>query len=717
MIYIVIVNWNGWADTIECLESVYRLTYKAFKVIVCDNGSTDKSVEYLQMWAEGKLNIFLPQKDRLRSISFSGEKAAISYLRLHSETVHLTNIAENDPANLIIIQNEKNLGFAGANNVGLQYALKDSRLSFVWLLNNDTVVDRDALSHLLRRMAQNPEAGICGSKLLYYGKPDRVQAYGGCTYNAWFGTVHPIGSFSHCSDNVDSSFVESKMDYVIGASMFVTKCFLQQIGLMSEDYFLYFEEIDWALRGKSHFSLVYANDSCVFHKEGRSIGSNCNPLIKSYTADFYNIRNRLRFTRKFFPSRVGVVYFSFIGVLINRILRKQWDRVSMIFSIVRQELLKENCEIAVKPAGITINLSMLGNSHTGLGVYAEHCARYLESRFACTVVSSHYRPLSRTHHVASPAGVAIGSNRWASFRRILYSLVWRCIPEQLVYTPTHHGIFRSNNQIVTVLDLISIRHPRQYPFQFFYFKYILPKIIKRCRAIFTISQSAKNDIINQYKIPAGSVFIIPCGLDLEFFTPPTSKKIAKDYLLVVGASYRHKNIEELLENRQYWKGKYTVVIASCSGKHRLELESLVSHYGLNSDVQFLGYVSSADLLGLYQNCAALVFPSLWEGFGMPPLEAMACGRPVIVSDIEVHKEVMDDVPIYITPGAKESWRQAFTLLEDEMVVAKKVEQGLKLVQEFSWERSGEILFRSLLTVAPELRTVTDVSCRSNGVED
>lgn len=355
---------------------------------------------------------------------------------------------------------------------------------------------------------------------------------------------------------------------------------------------------------------------------------------------------------------------------------------------------------------IVTNLSMLGPSPTGLGVYAEHCARTIEVFFSNTVVSSSYKPRSTSKHIASPEDITIGASRIAAYKRLLFSLRWKPLSDELIYTPTHHGLFRHTNQIITILDLIPIHHPSQHKFQYFYFKFLLPIIINRSRAVFTLSETVKQEIIRYYRLPENKIFVVPCGIDNSLFiTSRRLKNFSDDYLLVVGASYPHKNISDLLENWPSWKGLYKLKIASSRGSHKLFLQSLVDKFGLANDVEFLGYVTAEELVTLIQNCRALIFPSRCEGFGMPPLEAMACGRPVIVSDIAVHKEVMKDVPIYITPGSKESWKIAFSSLQNEQTVENKVQHGLELVKEYSWENSGLKLIQALQSVAPELSTL------------
>ena len=164
--------------------------------------------------------------------------------------------------------------------------------------------------------------------------PDKVQAWGGAKYNKWLGTTQMLGAFTRAGGPVDSNRVESKLAYISGASMLVSKPFLEQIGLMREDYFLYFEEIDWAMRAKSRYQLCYAAGSIVYHKEGGSIGTNSVvPKEKSLTADYYGVRSRLLFTRYFFPWCLPFIYLGLLPVLVNRLRRRQWKRVGMILSL------------------------------------------------------------------------------------------------------------------------------------------------------------------------------------------------------------------------------------------------------------------------------------------------------------------------------------------------------------------------------------------------
>jgi GT2 family glycosyltransferase len=323
-VYIVILNWNGWRDTIECLESVLRLDYSEYKVIVCDNASSDGSLEHIRSWARGET----PAESRnpvLASLVTPPVPKPQPLLEISPGAT-----VQNNDARLVLIQTGANLGFAGGNNVGLRYALQQGDCDFVWLLNNDTVVHADALAQLVKRMQERPEAGICGSTLLYYHDPSKVQAWGGSVYNKWFARGGHIGKVANAAQVPDAMQVERTMAYVIGASMLVRRSFLEQIGLMDEQYFLYFEELDWMTRGKLSFSMAFCSESTVYHKEGSSIGTATPDRKRSTLSEYYSTRSRLLFTRRFAPYALPSVCAMILASSLHRALIADFDRASAI---------------------------------------------------------------------------------------------------------------------------------------------------------------------------------------------------------------------------------------------------------------------------------------------------------------------------------------------------------------------------------------------------
>lgn len=324
MVCIVILNWNRWGDTIECLESVFRLEYGDFQVVLCDNGSTDRSLEQIRAWADGELPS-VQAGNVLRDLTFPPVPKPIRYSEYGYDDIERMADATKENAPLVLIRTGANRGFAGGNNVGLRYAMKRRDLEFVWLLNNDTVVHKDALTGMVREMRRNPSAGICGSKIISYFEPDKVQSLGGCRFNKWLGISAHIGAKTAASSTVDKSDVLRQMAYVTGTSMLVSRQFLNDVGLMDERHFLYYEEIDWVIRANKRYSLEFTPDSVVYHKEGASTGT-----TRSYLADFYIIQSRILLTRHHFPYALPTVYLGLVCMLFNRIRRNQWDRVALI---------------------------------------------------------------------------------------------------------------------------------------------------------------------------------------------------------------------------------------------------------------------------------------------------------------------------------------------------------------------------------------------------
>lgn len=351
-------------------------------------------------------------------------------------------------------------------------------------------------------------------------------------------------------------------------------------------------------------------------------------------------------------------------------------------------------------AELILNLSMLGAKPTGLGVYSEHSARALAERFEVSIIAGQgFRPNGKVI-VEAPPSVAIGGGKLAAIRRQVWMRSLRFDPKATVYSPTHHGLPGRDNQIITIHDLICLRFPSQHRPQYLFFRYALPSLLRRCKAVFTVSETTKEDVAETYKYPREKIFVVPNGVDTRSFSADAGARGCDPYLLMVGARYSHKNVDEVLKQSAVWAPKYRLKITSCGGEYRKELEAEVAARGLQSRVEFLDYLGWEQLLRLYQGCAALLYPSKWEGFGIPPLEAFACGNPVIASDIPVHREVLGKAAIFVRLGDGESWRTAFVALENQAIIDACGLEAQRVLQRFTWENSARMLEEALLQVDP-----------------
>lgn len=339
LVYIVLVNYKNWQDTIECLESLLKLDYPSYRIVVVDNNSENGSIEKIQQWTEGEvLPLFEKHFYTSAPVLPQPVNKPVEYMLIEAKQINDTRLSESK---LYLINSFNNLGFAGGNNLGIRLAM-EHRAEFVWLLNNDTVVERESLSHLVSNFQKKRQAdqslGILGAKLLYYHNPKLIQAVLG-SYNPLMASTKHIGLNMQDGTTFENLKITDN-DYVVGASMFVSTEFIQTVGPMSEEYFLYFEEIDWVKRGQAcGYRIDICTEAKVYHKEGAAIGGGIkNNNSKSELSDYYSIRNRIEISKKYYRAYLPTVYFSLIFAIINRIKRGQFSRLALILKVIYKSI-------------------------------------------------------------------------------------------------------------------------------------------------------------------------------------------------------------------------------------------------------------------------------------------------------------------------------------------------------------------------------------------
>jgi GT2 family glycosyltransferase len=326
--YIVILNYNGWQDTLECLESVYHSDYPNYQVIVCDNASSDGSLDQIKQWARGER--CGPMKDGMKIGTYTRQyiEKPITYVEF-SFNDNFREIEKISDRSLILLKSDYNRGFSGGNNLGLQYALQRNDFFYIWILNNDTVVDSHALSALIARQMVMPNCGAVGSVLCYYKQPYIVQCIGGILNKKTF-TTDSVAEKSLVTILPDNVFIE----LLAGASYLITQEFLQNVGLMDESYFLYYEEIELATRAKKMgWNITYARNSLVYHKGGATTG-------KTSTAykDYHLIRSQLIFVRKYYPTCLSSLLQGYKKMFYRRIKHLHVKRAWAIYKGVHDGL-------------------------------------------------------------------------------------------------------------------------------------------------------------------------------------------------------------------------------------------------------------------------------------------------------------------------------------------------------------------------------------------
>jgi GT2 family glycosyltransferase len=266
----VVLNWNGWADTIQCLEALERCAYPRLSVVVVDNGSTNDSA---------------------------------ARIRAAHSTVPL-------------LEAGRNLGFAGGNNIGIRYALERGA-EYVWLLNNDTEPAADALSALVGKAISDRRIGAVASICYYADSPSTVQAWAGARVNLWIGYAR----------NSEVPHPDHWFHSLYGASMLLRSDALQNAGLLDEGFFHYWEETELCLRLiQNGWRLAAAPESRILHKVAGSTGR------KSPVLDRYFTASGLRILRLHSPAP-GLAMFLFLAArFVRRLLRLQFSRCGQVWA-------------------------------------------------------------------------------------------------------------------------------------------------------------------------------------------------------------------------------------------------------------------------------------------------------------------------------------------------------------------------------------------------
>ena len=262
--------------------------------------------------------------------------------------------------------------------------------------------------------------------------------------------------------------------------------------------------------------------------------------------------------------------------------------------------------------------------------------------------------------------------------------------------------------VVTIHDCIHLRFPQYLPNRaaLYYARTMMTIAARRAQRILTVSEASKGDILHYLDVPAAKVEVIYNALDAQLADPPTPEEVDRvrerfqlnsPFVLYTGNIKPHKNLDRLIEafslvRRSGLEDIKLLIIGDEISKYP-NLRRLVHRFQLHQHVRFLGFVPDNTLAVLYQLASVFVFPSLYEGFGLPPLEAMAAGTPVITSNVSSLPEVVGDAALLIDPMNASAIADAIgRVLGDTSLRAELIRRGRERVKRFSWERSAARVF-------------------------
>jgi glycosyltransferase involved in cell wall biosynthesis len=224
---------------------------------------------------------------------------------------------------------------------------------------------------------------------------------------------------------------------------------------------------------------------------------------------------------------------------------------------------------------------------------------------------------------------------------------------------------------------------------------------RRSDRILTVSEASKRDILEYFNVPPEKITVIPNAIDERFLHEPTDEalrlvaeryQLEGDFVLYVGNIKPHKNVERLVDAfhlaRQAGFDELRLVVIGDELSKNASLRRAVHRYNLHKHVRFLGFLPDETLSAVYRLASVFVFPSLYEGFGLPPLEAMACGTPVITSNVSSLPEVTGDAALLVDPTDASAIAAAITRVLSEPGLREDLRaRGLARARQFSWERS------------------------------
>lgn len=361
---------------------------------------------------------------------------------------------------------------------------------------------------------------------------------------------------------------------------------------------------------------------------------------------------------------------------------------------------------------IGIDARLFGTDHGGIGRYTEQLIKKMEKTgstdeyfvFLQQSNFEKYQPAAANWHkvLADYRAYSLGEQLFFPWLLRKYRL------DLVHFTHFNLPIFYGKKFIVTIHDLIISHYPTSrattlpaplYAVKLFFYRLIVALAARRASKIIAITEYTKQDIIKMLRIPAAKICVVYEGVDLPEVTEQQCERLLQhfdlpeQFALYVGSAYPHKNLEKLIDAWQLVIAEHPDCYLVLTGKISFFYERLkryVAEKAWKDKIVFTGYLSDAELSCIYCRAKIYVFPSLLEGFGLPPLEAQHFGLPVVCSCSSCLPEALGESAIYFDPHDIEDMAEKISLgLNDSALRNRLVEMGRQNIQRFSWDKMAQ----------------------------
>ena len=344
---------------------------------------------------------------------------------------------------------------------------------------------------------------------------------------------------------------------------------------------------------------------------------------------------------------------------------------------------------------LLINLAVLFEKPTGIATYAQNIINSLDSLNPILLSAQTFANFEQ-YQIANnmtPAQGSIGHLRRLLWTQFQLPQIYRELKADLIYSPIPEApLYSKARYIVMAHDIIPLRFPRRTSPLTNYFRYVVPQVLHQAEHVICNSQATAQDLIDYYGVVASKITPILLGYDTTNFYPrEQTTGDESPYFLYLGRQDPYKNLQGLIKAfAAFPNPDYHLAIAGATDpRFTPQLQQQAAELGIASRVKWLNYLSYSELPVVISNAVALVLPTFWEGFGLPVLEAMACGTPVITSNLASLPEITGDAAILIDPHETRAITSAMGEISQDLEMRSQLSKlSIQQAQKFGWAKTG-----------------------------